>query len=71
MAERGVVGMKRCQPCNLKWLTWSRFVRHLTEVHHENRAAVWRRANQVGDAPCFYLISEGGDGFLLAQGGLL
>jgi hypothetical protein len=65
-----VVGLKTCLPCKRTFATWSRFGRHLVEVHHTNRAAFWRRANQVGDDPCVYVVSEAGDGFIMVQGSL-
>lgn len=62
--------MKHCMPCRLNFVTWSRFIRHLVEKHHANRAACWRRANQVGDDPCVYMVTEAGRGLLMVQGSM-
>lgn len=54
----------------MRFMTWSRFVRHLVEHHHVNREAAWRRANQVGDRDCVWMRSEAGRGLLMVQEGL-
>lgn len=63
--------MKTCQPCAKKYASWSAFVRHMATVHGIDRENLWRRANQVGDAPCVAVRSLGGRWALMAQGQLL
>lgn len=59
--------MKHCVPCNHGWMSWSRFGHHMVQVHHIDRDAFWRRANQIGDSPCFAVRSELGRWALMVQ----
>lgn len=63
--------MKTCLPCRRSFMTWSAFGKHMTREHRINRDQFWRRANQIGDAPCVAVRSESGSFFLMVQGVLL
>lgn len=63
--------MKTCQPCLRTWSSWSAFGRHMHQAHGINREQFWRRANQIGDAPCVAVQSENGRFYLMVQGLLL
>lgn len=51
-------------------MTWTAFGRHMHQAHGINRDQFWRRANQIGDAPCVAVRSESGGFFLMVQGAL-
>lgn len=63
--------MKECFPCHKSFMTWTAFGRHMHQVHGINRDAFWRRANQVGDAPCIAVRADSGGFFLMVQGVLM
>jgi len=51
-------------------MTWTAFGRHMAREHGINRDQFWRRANQIGDAPCVAVRAESGGFFLMVQGAL-
>ena len=63
-----MVGLKQCEPCRRAFMTWSKFGKHCIERHGVGREQFWRRANQIGDAPCYLVRAESGRFFLMVQG---
>ena len=59
--------MKRCAPCAKDFRSWTAFGRHVMAEHTVDRHAFWRRANQIGDAPCVLVRSDANRWFLMVQ----
>jgi len=59
--------MKMCVPCGRWWMTWTAFGRHMLREHGVDRETFYRRANQVGDNPCYAVRSDKGRWSLMVQ----
>lgn len=59
--------MKTCVPCDRTFREWKLFVRHMSRDHGVDRARLWSRAAEIGDAPCMALRSERGHWYLMVQ----
>ena len=56
-----------CAPCDLKFLHWGGFMRHMHNAHHIDLALLRQRMAQCGYQPVTAVLTQGGRWMLMVQ----